>query len=126
MRSDGLSRREQQVMDAVHALGEATAKEIQAKLPNPPSYSAVRAVLTRLVEHGHLKYREDGPRYVYSPAKGRQRTRQDAIKRLVNTFFDGSPLQAMNALLGVSADKLSREELDELAEQIAKASEKRK
>jgi BlaI family transcriptional regulator, penicillinase repressor len=125
-RSEGLSRREHQAMDAVHELGEATAKEVQAKLPDPPSYSAVRAVLTRLVDRGHLKYRESGARYVYSAAKGKQRTRQEALKRLVNTFFDGSPLQAMNALLGVSADKLSREELDELGRLVAEAREKRK
>jgi BlaI family transcriptional regulator, penicillinase repressor len=125
-RSEGLSRREQQAMDAVHELGEATAKEVQGKLPNPPSYSAVRAVLARLVDRGHLKYRESGARYVYSPAKGKRRARQQAVKRLVNTFFDGSALQAMNALLGVSADKLSRAELDELARLVADAARRQK
>jgi BlaI family transcriptional regulator, penicillinase repressor len=125
-RPEGLSRREQQAMDAVHELGEASAKEVQTKLPNPPSYSAVRAVLTRLVDRGHLKYRENGARYVYSAVRGKRRTRQEALKRLVNTFFDGSPLQAMNALLGVSADKLSRKELDELGKLVAEAAEKQK
>ena len=121
VRSAGFTRREQQVMDVVHELDEATAKEVQALLPNAPSYSAVRAVLTRLVEQGHLKYREHGPRYVYSPAAGRQKLRQAALKKMVDTFFDGSPLTAVHALLGISAKDLSREELDELADAVAKA-----
>jgi predicted transcriptional regulator len=95
-------------------------------LPDPPSYSAVRAVLSRLVEQGRLKYREIGPRYVYAAAEGQKRVRHAAVRKLIDTFFDGSALQAMNALLGISADKLSREELDELAKAIADAAEKNK
>lgn len=121
VRSQGFTRREQQVVDAVLELGEATAKEVQARLPNAPSYSAVRAVLTRLVDQGHLKYREHGPRYVYSAAEGRQKLRKAALRKMVDTFFDGSPLSAVHALLGISAKSLSREELDELADAVAKA-----
>lgn len=119
--SEGFTRRERQVMDVIHELDEATAKEVQHRLPNAPSDSAVRAVLTRLVEQGHLKYREDGPRYVYSAAEGRQKLRQAALKRMVDTFFDGSPLSAVQALLGISAKELSRAELDELADAVTKA-----
>lgn len=118
---ENLTRREQQVMDAIHELGEATAKEVRARLAEPPSYSAVRAVLSRLVEQGHLKYREAGPRYVYSAAAGRNRVRQAALRKIVNTFFDGSPLRTMNALLGISAKDLSKEELDQLAQAIDQA-----
>ncbi|HEU4618192.1 MAG TPA: BlaI/MecI/CopY family transcriptional regulator [Gammaproteobacteria bacterium] len=121
-----LSRRERQVMDAVYALGEATAKDVQQRLPDPPSYSAVRAVLTRLVDQGHLKYREAGPRYVYTAAAGRKRVGQAALRKLVDTFFEGSPLRTMNALLGLSADELTKEELDELAKAIEQAREKSK
>lgn len=121
---DNLTRRESQVMDVVYELEEATAKEVQQRLPNPPSYSAVRAVLSRLVEQGHLKYRESGPRYVYTAAAGKKRIRQAALRKVVDTFFDGSPLRTMNALLGISARELSKEELDELARAIAAATEK--
>lgn len=116
-----LTRREQQVMDVICELEEATAKEVRARLPDPPSYSAVRAVLSRLVDRGHLKYREQGPRYVYTAAIGKQRMRQAALRKIVNTFFDGSPLRTMNALLGISANQLSKEELDQLAEAIEQA-----
>lgn len=116
-----LTRREQQVMDAIYELEEATAKEVRARLPDPPSYSAVRAVLSRLVGQGHLKYRESGPRYVYSPAVARKQIRQAALRKIVDTFFDGSPLRTMNALLGISAKELSKEELDRLARAIEQA-----
>ncbi len=121
-----LTRRERQVMDAVCELGEATGKEVQRRLPDPPSYSAVRAVLTRLVEQGHLKYRESGRRYVYAPAAGRKRVGQAALRKLVDTFFEGSPLRTMNALLGLSADELSAQELEELAKAIEQAKERSK
>lgn len=119
-----LTRRESQVMDVIYALREATAREVLARLPDPPSYSAVRAVLTRLVERGHLKHRQDGPRYVYSPAAPRKRLGQAALRKVVDTFFEGSTLRTMNALLGISADRLSREELDRLARAVAEAAEK--
>ena len=124
--TDSLTRREHQVMEAVYELNEATAREVLERIPDPPSSSAIRAVLTRLVDQGHLKFRQDGPRYVYSAAAGRRKLRQAAVRRLVDTFFDGSPLEAMNALLGVSADKLSREELAALAKAIDAAAEKDK
>ena len=116
--SENLTRRERQVMDIVLELDQVTAKEVQRRLPNAPSYSAVRAVLTRLVDQGHLKYTQDGPRYVYAPAEKKAKTRQAALRKVMNTFFDGSPLYTMNALLGLSAKELSREELDELAKKI--------
>lgn len=120
---ESLTRRESQVMDVIYELGEATAREVQERLPKAPSYSAVRAVLSRLVEQGHLKYRESGPRYVYVLASGRKKARQAALRKLVDTFFDGSTLHTMNALLGISASELTREELDELARAIEEAKE---
>lgn len=121
-----LTRRESQVMDAVYELEEATAKEIQERMPNPPSYSAVRAVLTRLVEQGHLKHRQSGPRYVYAPAGGKRRARQAALRKLVDTFFDGSPIRTMNALIDISGRELTDEELAQLEEAITAAREKEK
>ena len=122
--SDQLSRRERQVMDVIYELDEATAREVQERLPNAPSYSAVRAVLTRLVEQGHLKYREAGPRYLYKAAEQRTRIRTAALRKTVDTFFEGSAANAMNALLGISANDLSQDELDELAQAIESAREK--
>ena len=120
---DTLTRRERQVMDAIYELEEASAREVQQRLPNPPSYSAVRAVLTRLVEQGLLRYRQAGPRYVYAAAAGKKRARQAALRKVVDTFFEGSPLRTMNALLGISAGDLSKEQMDELAKAIAEATE---
>lgn len=120
---ESLSRRERQVMDVIYELESATAKEVQANLPDPPSYSAVRAVLSRLVDLGHLQFRENGPRYVYSLTGDRQRIRRDALRRLMDTFFDGSALHTINALLGYSAKDLSKAELDEIADLIARVSE---
>ena len=123
-KTDHLSRRERQVMDVVFELGEVTAREVQQRLPNAPSYSAVRAVLTRLVDQGHLRYREAGPRYVYKPAEQRARIRTAALRKTIDTFFDGSAANAINALLGISASELSQQELDELAKAIEAAREK--
>lgn len=122
--SERLSRRERQVMDVIYELEEATAKEVQRRLPDPPSYSAVRAVLSRLVEQGQLKYRESGPRYIYAARQSRQKLRHAALQRLMDTLFGGSPLRMINALLGISARRMSKEELDELAKTIAEAAEK--
>jgi BlaI family penicillinase repressor len=121
-----LTRRESQVMDIVYELEEATAKEIQERMPNPPSYSAVRAVLTRLVEQGHLKYRQSGPRYVYAPAAGKKRVRQAALRKLIDTFFDGSPVRTLSALIDMSSRDLTDDELAQLEQAIAAAREKEK
>ena len=102
--------------------GRATAAEVMAELPDPPSYSAVRALLRILEEKGHLRHEEQGPA-VCLPAHGRARAkaRKSALKQLVQTFFDGSTEQAVAALLDLSASKLSDEELDRLARLIDQA-----
>ena len=121
-----LSRRERQIMDAAYRLGRATAAEILREIPEPPSYSAVRALLRILVDKGHLRFDQDGPRYVYSPTVSRRKARSGALEQLVRTFFDGSPAQAVTALLDSSQGKLSRAELDELAALIDAARSKGK
>jgi predicted transcriptional regulator len=110
-----LSRRERQIMDIVYRRGEVTAAQIQADLADPPSYSAIRALLRILVDKKHLQHREDGPRYVYSPTVRRQTARARALAQVVNTFFEGSALKAASALLGSSQRKLTETELDELS-----------
>lgn len=113
-----LSRRERQIMDIVYRLEQATAADVVEALPDPPSYSAVRATLRILEEKGHLEHRQDGPRYVFFPTVSRERARRSALKQMIRTFFDGSTEQAMAALLDISASRMSQEELDRLGELI--------
>ena len=117
--SEQLSRRERQIMDVIYARGQATAAEVTSALPDPPSYSAVRALLRILEQKGHLRHEEDGPRYVFLPTVSRDRARRSAMRNLVKTFFDGSPAQAAAALID-HAD-LSSDDMDRLAALIEKA-----
>ena len=97
-----LSRRERQVMDILHRRREATVAEIMDDLPDPPTYSAVRSVLRILGERGLVRYKEDGPRYVYSPSIPTEAAREDVLAHVVRTYFGGSPEQAVTALLRMS------------------------
>ncbi len=108
-------------MDVLHARGQVTAAEVQAALPDPPSYSAVRALLRILEEKGHLKHRRDGARYVYLSRVSLQKARRSALKRVVSTFFKGSAAQAAAALLETADTELSGAELDQLQEIINRA-----
>lgn len=121
MTHESLSRRERQIMDIVYRRGEATASQILAEMTDPPSYSAIRALLRILLDKKHLRHRADGPRYVYSPTVSRQQARSRALAQVVNTFFDGSALDAASALLGSSHRQLTKAELDELNELIEAA-----
>ena len=116
-----LSRRERQIMDAVHHRGSASAAAIQAALPDPPSYSAVRALLRILEEKGHLKHRREGARYVYVPRVSQASARRSALKRVVSTFFQGSVTQAMAALLETADTRLPDSELHQLRQLIDQA-----
>ena len=117
----GLSRRERQIMDVIYRLGSATAQDVQDNLPDPPSYSAVRALLRVLEEKGHAVHRADGPRYVFLPTVPREEARETALRQIVRTFFDGSPPEAVAALLDLSSDDLSDDELDRLQTLIDRA-----
>ena len=121
MSEKNLSRRERQIMDILYARGEGTAAEVRAELTDAPSYSAVRALLRILVEKGHVKHRDDGPRYVYQPTLSRKQARHSALQRVLRTFFENSPEQAVAALLDMSASKLSDEELERLRALIDQA-----
>jgi len=113
-----LSRRERQILDILYQRGQATAAEVQAALPEPPSYSAVRALLRILEEKGHVRHEQDGPRYVYLPTVARGNAQRSAMRHMLQTFFDGSAEQAISALLDESSAKLSSAELDRLARLI--------
>jgi len=116
-----LSRRERQIMDIIYTRGQATAAEVQENLPDPPSYSAVRAMLRLLEEKGYLKHEQDGPRYVFKPTVAREKARKSALKQMLETFFDGSTEQAVAALLNLSKSRLSQTELDRLSQMIEAA-----
>lgn len=116
-----LSRRERQIMDVLYRRGRATAAEVHQEIPDPPSYSAVRAMLRVLEEKNHIRHEEKDLRYVFIPIVPREKARRSAVRHLLDTFFDGSPEQAVAALLDVSADDLSQEKLDRLTALIEKA-----
>ena len=115
-----LSRRERQIMDILYEKGECSAQDVQAGLPNPPGYSAVRALIARLVEKNLVVFRNEGGRYIYAPAVAEDAAQMTAINRLVRTFFKGSKVQAVNALLDVDGEKLSAREIEELERTIAR------
>lgn len=116
-----LSRRERQIMEIVYRKGSATAAEVHAELADPPSYSAVRALLRVLEEKGHLRHRQDGPRYVFSPTVPRDRARRTALQRLVGTFFAGSVTDTVAALLDLESSRLDDAELERLSALVADA-----
>ncbi len=105
-------------MDILYRLGRATAHEVLEQLADPPSYSAVRALLRLLEERGHVRHVQEGQRYVYLPAVARSDARRSALSHVVRTFFGGSVEQAVAALVDPSRSKLSRDELDRLAQII--------
>jgi predicted transcriptional regulator len=119
MATDPLSRRERQIMDILYSRGPSTAAEVLAALPDPPSYSAVRALLRILEDKGHARHEQQGTRYVYLPRVPRKRARRSALSNLVKTFFDGSAAQAAAAL--VDSGSLSNDDLSRLSALIEKA-----
>jgi predicted transcriptional regulator len=116
-----LTRRERQIMDILHRRGRASAQEVLEHLADPPSYSAVRALLRLLEERGHVRHVQDGQKYVYLPVVARSDARRSALSHMVRTFFDGSVEAAVAALVDSPRSKLSRAELDRLSQLIEKA-----
>ena len=116
-----LSRRERQIMDVLHQRGRGTAAEVQAALPDPPGYSAVRALLRILEAKGHVKHFKEGACYVYKPRASRETARRSALTRLVSTFFAGSVTQTVAALLEHPDTRFSESELQKLEQMIEQA-----
>ena len=116
-----LGRRERQIAEVVYRLGRATVTDVLENLPDPPSYSAVRAMLRILERKGHLKHRQEGPRYVYLPAVRRDTASRSALDHMVRTFFDGSTGRAVAALLEDSDAQLSNADIERLSKLIDKA-----
>ena len=116
-----LSRRERQIMDVLFQRGRASAAEVREAMPDAPSYSAVRSLLRILEEKGHVRHQEDGLKYVYAPAVPQEKAKRSALRHLVDTFFNGSPGQAVAALLDDSARRLTPEDLDRLSALIERS-----
>jgi len=109
-----LSRRERQIMDVLYESVEASAHDVQDKIPDAPGYSAVRALIARLVEKGLVSFRQEGAKHIYFPTVAQSKASLSAIERIVKTFFKGSRAKAMNALLDLDGDDLSAREIEEL------------
>jgi len=116
-----LSRREREIMDILYQKGKASAAEVLQAMPQPPSYSAVRAMLRILEEKGHITHENEGLKYVFIPVVNRDKAKRSAVKHVLDTFFRDSPEQIVAALLDVSAKRLTRAELDRMAEMIEQA-----
>jgi predicted transcriptional regulator len=116
-----LSRRERQIMDVLYRHGRATAAEILEGIPDPPSYSAVRAMLRVLEEKKHIRHEEKDLRYVFVPVVPHEKACRSAVRHMLDTFFEGSPAQAVATLLDVSGNKLTDEDFDRLSAIIEKA-----
>jgi len=122
MKNDkSLSRRERQIMYIAYEMKEVSALQVLERLPEPPSYSAVRALLRVLEQKGHLVHRQDGPRYVYTPRLPKDKARKNALSHLVRTFFDGSTESVVATLLDISEESLSEDDYRRLTELIEKA-----
>ena len=119
-----LGRRERQIMDILHRRGHATAAEVLADLPDPPSYSAVRAMLGKLEKKGYVKHEWVGPRHVHRPTGNPDDVRRSAARHMLRTFFGNSMESAIAAMLGASEKPFSDEELDRLARLIDQARRK--
>jgi predicted transcriptional regulator len=119
--TEDLSRRERQVMEILHRRGESTVTEIMQALSDPPTYSAVRSILRILGEKKLIAHREDGPRYVYFPAKPTDKARDDVLAHVVRTYFAGSPEQAVTALLRLSDADVNDAEIARLRDKIRRA-----
>lgn len=124
---DDLSRRERQVMEILYRRGSATVGEILDDLPDPPTYSAVRSILRILGEKGRIRHREEGTRYIYSPATPAEKARNGVLRRVVQTYFGGSMEDALTALLRISDADVSEAEMERLRDRIraAEARERR-
>ena len=116
-----LARRERQIMDVVHQLGEVTVGEVQEHLADPPSYSSVRTMIRHLETKGLLSHRQDGKRYVYKATQSREAAGKSALRKLMDVFFAGSATDAVAAILDVSSESLEPADLDRMARLIRQA-----
>ncbi len=116
-----LSRREREIMDIIYKFKEATAAQVHEHLPEPPSYSAVRALLKVLEEKGHIMHRQEGPRYIFLPTTPPEEAMNKALKHVMRTFFDNSTEKVVAALLDITEETLSDDDYIRLTQLIERA-----
>jgi len=116
--AEALARRERQVMDILYRMGEATAQEVMDEMADPPTYSAVRALLATMIEKSLLSFRKDSRRYVYRPAVPEKKAKRSALKSLLSTFFEGKPENLVAALLDPKDQQLSTDEIEKIRKLI--------
>ncbi len=116
--SQPLSRRESQIMEILHRRQTASAQEVMDQLADPPSYSAVRALLATMLEKGLVVAEKDSRKYVYRPAIEQTKAKRTAIKSLLKTFFNGKPEELVASLLDPKDSKLSKDEIDRIRKLI--------
>ena len=119
-----LSRRERQIMEILYATGGATVMQVVAELPNAPTDKAVRRLLQILEEKGHVQRRKAGREFVYRPIQSRKRAGERALKRLLDTFFDGALDKAFAVHLGAKDTRLTDEQFERIRELIDEARKK--
>ncbi|MCA9066525.1 MAG: BlaI/MecI/CopY family transcriptional regulator [Planctomycetaceae bacterium] len=120
-KQDGLATREQQIMEAVHRLGEASVRDVRQQLTDPPSYSAVRTMVRHLESKGLLRHRQEGRSYVYRATESRTTARKSALRRLLDVFFESSPSDAVAAILELQSEPLDEQELNRIEQLIQQA-----
>ncbi len=118
-----LSKRERQIMDIVYRMRNASAKEIQEKIPDPPGYSTIRKLLNILENKGFLRHIKTGPRYIYSPTIPRKKVMRSALRQILETYFDNSVEDAVSALIELKSGGLSDQEFNNLISHIEKTRE---
>lgn len=116
-----LAPREQQIMEVVHQLGEASVTDVRDRLVDPPSYSSVRTMLGHLERKGLLKRNRTGVKHLYQPIQSRKAASRSALRAVVDTFFPKAPVEALAALIDDSAEKLSADDFKRLEEAIRRA-----
>jgi predicted transcriptional regulator len=120
IRDSSLSRREREIMEVIYQLGEASVSDVVARLGDDPSYDSIRVTLGILTSKGHLSHYQDGRRYIYRPMVPREKAGRSAVKKLLRTFFAGSPSKAIVTMLDMSSGRLTKKELDEIEAMIKK------
>ena len=121
-----LSRRESQIMDVVYRLGEASVSEVVNRIADTPAYNSIRVTLGILEKKGYLRHRQEGQRYIYTPVMSPETATHSALSHVLKTFFGGSPSKAILTLLDMSSERMTQEELDQLADWIEQAREETK
>lgn len=122
--AETLARRERQVMEILYRKGEATAQEVLDDMTDPPTYSAVRALLATMMEKGLVSFRKDSRRYVYRPAVPEKKAKRSALKQLLSTFFEGRPEKLVAALLDPKDQQLSADEIEKIRKLIEPGEDK--